>query len=128
MLKSRISPHLVCLASICLLFPVTQQVKADSLNLKTNQLTSYSVAQRKMSRLRFKLPKRGAPTITIGGGTRSGSKSVTAILPQKKLGLTASQSPVIFVYVPENVSKNADFMLTDEQGIDILPASETRDS
>ena len=115
MFKSKMSPPIICLASICLLLPITQQVKANSLNLETSQLTSYSIAQR-IPRLRFKLPSRGVPGARIGGATRKGSNYVTAIIPEKKLGLTASESPTIFVYIPENESKNANLMITDEEG------------
>lgn len=115
MFKSKISLPIVCLASICLLFPTKQEVKADNVNLETSQLTSSSVAQ-KIPRLRFKLPNRGVPGARIGGATRVGSKSVTAIIPEQKLGLTASESPTIFVYIPENESIGANLTITDEEG------------
>ena len=92
---------MIFLASICLLLSITPEVKANSLNEETNKITSYSIAQRR-ARLRFRLPNRGVPGARISGATRQGSNYVTAIIPDKKLGLTASQSPTIFVYIPEN--------------------------
>ena len=115
MFKSKIYLPIVCLASICLLVPTTRQVEANSLSLETSQLNSYSVAQ-KIPRLRFKLPSRGVPGARVSGATRQGSNYVTAIIPSKKLGLTASESPTLFVYIPENQSASANLVITDEQG------------
>ena len=115
MFKSKISPPIFCLASICLLVSTTRQVEANSQSLETSQLTSCSVAQ-KIPRLRFKLPSRGVPGARVSGATRQGSNYVTAIIPSKKLGLTASESPTLFVYIPENQSASANLVITDEQG------------
>ena len=115
MSKLKMSPTIVGLASICLLVPITQEVKADNFNLATNQLNSSQIAQR-MPRLRFKLPSRGIPGARIGGATRTAGKFVTAIIPQEKLALTASGSPTIFVYIPNNEYSSANLTITDQEG------------
>jgi hypothetical protein len=72
-------------------------------------------------RIRFRLPSRGAPTGTVGGAVRG--KKPLAILPETNLGLTASNSPVIFVYVPENKAVLAELTLGDQDQKEIYRTS-----
>ena len=71
-------------------------------------------AQNSTSRLRFRLPSRGAPVGTIGGATRGGGNKVRAIIPPKGLGLTVSDTPTLFVYLPDNESSSANLIVYDE--------------
>ncbi|MDZ8183563.1 MAG: DUF928 domain-containing protein [Nostoc sp. ChiSLP02] len=64
----------------------------------------------------FKPPKRGAPPVSAGGSTRGGSclarkKFIIPLMPQNKLGLTVSERPTFFWYIPESSVKTAKFLL-----------------
>ena len=70
---------------------------------------------------RFQPPDRGAPSITEGAATRSTSsciasnqKKITPLLPQNNFGLTLSERPTFFGYIPQSSAKNAEFILMDE--------------
>ncbi len=78
-------------------------------------LISQSSHNRRL-RISFQLPSRGTPRGTIGGATRGGNckGKPMAILPRTNLGLTTSDNPVIFVYVPENSGKYAELTLVDQ--------------
>ena len=115
MLQSKNFLPLIYLASACVFFPVGLEAQANELNLQTNQTKTITVAQR-TSRLRFRLPNRGVPGARIGGATRAGSKTVTAIVPEKKLGLTASDAPTLFVYIPEHESTDAQLIISNDKG------------
>lgn len=78
---------------------------------------------------------RGAPARTGGGGVRGGGCTasdrtmLTALMPNNNIGTTTADSPTLFFYVPKFPSKNAEFLLVDENGDDVyqtkvnLPAS-----
>ncbi|HEY9617014.1 MAG TPA: DUF928 domain-containing protein [Microcoleaceae cyanobacterium] len=82
-----------------------------------------------------KTSDRGAPARTGGGGVRGGGCSasdktlLTALMPNNNVGTTLADSPTLFFYVPKFPSKNAEFLLVDENGDDVyqmkvnLPAS-----
>ena len=85
---------------------------------------------RSRSRIRFQLPSRGAPDTTIGGATRGIKKCRVndearhiAIVPTTNLGLTASNSPVIFVYVPQNTAVAAELTLNDQNYEEVYRAA-----
>ncbi|MCL1473061.1 DUF928 domain-containing protein [Argonema antarcticum] len=67
----------------------------------------------------FQAPNRGAPTATVGSASRSGScvlsrqKNLTVLLPQSNLGLTVSQRPTFFAYVPKSTAQKGLFVLKD---------------
>ena len=123
MSKSKISLPLIYLASACLFLPLNGKAHAENLNLSSHELKTITVAQRRFRRLRFKLPERGVPGARIGGATRSTGESITAIVPSKKLGLTASKSPMIFVFVPENQFSSANLTIIDKNGNEVYQAS-----
>jgi len=63
----------------------------------------------------FKAPKVGAPSQTTGGGTRGSNKDkLVALIPESQVGLTTSQTPSFFVYVPATKDK-IKFTLTDKE-------------
>ncbi|MCL6434766.1 MAG: DUF928 domain-containing protein [Leptolyngbyaceae cyanobacterium HOT.MB2.61] len=80
-------------------------------------------APRKLS-LSFKAPRRGAPTSTAGGATRgtcmSGTQMPTPLTPKEGLGLTFSERPSFFVYVPQSQTQTAEFLLLSEDDTEIV--------
>ncbi|MEB3335890.1 MAG: DUF928 domain-containing protein [Leptolyngbyaceae bacterium] len=65
---------------------------------------------------------RGAPSRTVGGGTRDGSSclasnktSLTAIAPDNNIGTTATDNPTFFWYVPQTTATTAEFFMMDDQ-------------
>jgi len=54
--------------------------------------------------LDFNVPDRGAPSTTSGGGTRGrclpGTKTLMPLVPKTNLGLTTSDRPSFFAYIP----------------------------
>lgn len=68
----------------------------------------------------FKPPKRGDPPASAGGSTRgssclTGNKSLTALIPKNKLGLTFAKHPTFFWYVPPSPVKTAKFVILDRK-------------
>lgn len=70
----------------------------------------------------YKPPRRGAPTITVGGGTRgvTGKIPTVYVLAPDHVGLTISAQPVLNWYLSETGSMQFEFLLIDEEGIDPL--------
>jgi len=75
-----------------------------------------------------KAEDRGAPERTIGGGKRGTScvtldpnkPSLTALMPtSENKGNTAKDTTSLFVYVPKNTAKTAEFVLINEDGEEI---------
>ena len=91
---------------------------------RRSPLISQSSHNRRL-RISFQLPSRGAPRGTIGGATRGGNckGKPMAILPRTNLGLTTRDNPVIFVYVPENGGKSAQFTLVDPDDREVYRTS-----
>ncbi|BAQ59647.1 membrane proteins related to metalloendopeptidases [Geminocystis sp. NIES-3708] len=115
MLRSIISPSIICLTSISFLFPITSPVNANSLSFHKSSVKSFTIAQNTTTpRLRFRLPDRGIPGARQGGATRSTSPKIVPIIPSEKLALTATDSPTIFVYIAKNDSTKASLTITDE--------------
>jgi hypothetical protein len=76
---------------------------------------------------------RGLPGRREGGGTRgdcirAGNPSatrpsaLTALMPDKNLGLTTSNTPTLFWYVPENAATAAEFILMDDSDTEVYKA------
>ncbi|MBD2385849.1 DUF928 domain-containing protein [Cylindrospermum sp. FACHB-282] len=63
-------------------------------------------------------PNRGTPNTTAGGGTRSScgqlsTKVLTPLIPQEKLGLTFTDHPTFYWFVPQINAQTAEFSLLD---------------
>ncbi|MCU0565031.1 MAG: DUF928 domain-containing protein [Oculatellaceae cyanobacterium Prado106] len=81
---------------------------------------------------RFVPRDRGLPGRREGGATRGDcvavqatspdQLSLTALIPDKNLGLTTSTTPTLFWYVPENSANAAEFILMDDQDNEIYKA------
>jgi hypothetical protein len=76
---------------------------------------------------------RGLPGRREGGGTRGDClrsasanptrpTTLTALMPDKNLGLTTSDTPTLFWYVPENAASAAEFILMDENDSEVYKA------
>jgi hypothetical protein len=64
----------------------------------------------------FKPPKRQGPPVSAGGSTRgysciAGNKFITPLIPTNKLGLTFSERPTLFWYIPQSSAKTANLAL-----------------
>lgn len=74
--------------------------------------------------LNFTVPNRGAPTSTAGGATRGsclrGTKFLTPLLPKERLGLTLSERPSFFVFVPPSPTQNAEFLLLSNDDTEVV--------
>jgi hypothetical protein len=74
----------------------------------------------------FTPPDRGAPTDTAGGGIRgitgcglTGKKALIPLIPKGKLGLTLSDRPTFYLFLPPSTSttsKTGQFSLLDKAG------------
>lgn len=92
-------------------------------------LTSWSVSVSfGASAVTFSTPKGSSGTPrqeTTGGATRNNGaclssaiaskETVTALIPHSRLGLTVSERPTFFVYVPKTTAKEATFSLQDAE-------------
>ena len=67
----------------------------------------------------FRPPNRGAPPQSVGGATRSGcveeADSLLALTPSTTLGLTTSEHPSFFWYVPATTAQTAEILIRDLQ-------------
>jgi len=63
-------------------------------------------------------PVQGRPRRTVPGGTRdlclSGTKPLAALIPEKLVGLTTTEYPTWFFYIPQTSAKEGVFSLYDE--------------
>ncbi len=80
-------------------------------------------APQKLS-LNFKPPKRGAPRATAGGATRgactSGAKSITPLTPKGQVGLTVTERPSFFAYIPQSRGQTAEFLLLSNDDTEVV--------
>ncbi len=71
----------------------------------------------------FIASNKGAPGTRQGGATRGGcatsDRTLTALVPANNLGMTTSQYPVIFFYVPETSADVLELSLQDENDNEI---------
>ncbi|MBD1934115.1 MULTISPECIES: DUF928 domain-containing protein [Cyanophyceae] len=83
--------------------------------------TTPNRGQIRSGRLRFRLPKVGAPRTREPGASRGSSncsnqeKSVMALLPNTNVGLTLAERPTLFVAIPSSSAQQAEFTLHDEE-------------
>lgn len=102
----------------CQLF-LMAEAKAESLN--ESKVISNTKSQA-MKMPMYKPPRRGAPTLTIGGGTRGineNAPSVSVLAPDH-IALTMNEQPVLSWYTSNPDSMRLEFLLIDEEGIDPL--------
>jgi Domain of Unknown Function (DUF928) len=69
----------------------------------------------------FKPPNRGAPAVTEGAGTRGSScialserNKLKPLIPTGNIGLTVSEYPTFFGYIPKSTAKQGEFILRDQ--------------
>lgn len=87
-----------------------------------NNVSRY--ARRGSSRkLAYIAPNRGAPGTRQGGATRGGcstsERQLTALVPQTNLGMTTTEFPTIFFYIPQTSADVLEFSLLDENDNEI---------
>lgn len=72
----------------------------------------------------FKPPNRGTPKSTVGGATRGGctptGQSIVSLMPDTKLGLTFSEHPTFFWYVPAMSAQTAEFLLMGSDDTEVV--------
>lgn len=106
-----IKTNLCFLAFSLPLFSQAAQVQAQSIpTTKTWQISQA-----------FKPPQREAPPASAGGATRGisclkGNKALTPLIPANKLGLTFSEHPTFFWYVPPSPVKTAKLLVLADAG------------
>ncbi|MEH1944904.1 MAG: DUF928 domain-containing protein [Nostoc sp.] len=109
-------------------FPITLVLLISSLpkiaiaespvTLKSQKLQNWQISQN------FIPPNRKAPQTTAGGATRGGDecslegkKSLIALMPANKLGLTITERPTFYWFVQQMPLQTAQFSLLDDEGI-----------
>lgn len=113
--------------ALSLLLPIATLVSPSARAIEaTSRLT---IAPPIQISLKFKVPKRGAPSSTAGGASRgaclldnkaAGSKNLTSLMPPTKLGLTWAERPSFFVYVPQSSARTAGFLLLSDDDTEIV--------
>lgn len=70
----------------------------------------------------YQPPRRGAPNIRVGGGTRglSGEKPTIHVLAPDHVGLTISEQPSLSWYISKPSKMRLEILVMDEEGIDPL--------
>jgi hypothetical protein len=80
-------------------------------------VASSSIAQE------FEPPDRGLPGRREGGGTRGGclaqQPALTALMPNTNIGLTVTEYPSFFWYVPQNSAAAGEFVLLDQSNAEV---------
>ena len=100
--------------------PMRVQAQTRPILLPQNTGNSWEIAQA------FQPPNRGAPSVTAGGASRGSScrkdsdtKSLTALIPKDSFGLTLTNNPKFFFYIPETSAQAGEFVLKNDQDEDI---------
>jgi len=95
------------------------QAVADSSNASEIKLNKASKAMRMPMYLP---PRRGAPNIRVGGGTRglSGTAPVIQALAPEHVGLTAKEQPTLSWYMSKPGSMRVEILLANEDEMDPL--------
>ncbi|MBD1880824.1 MULTISPECIES: DUF928 domain-containing protein [unclassified Coleofasciculus] len=105
----------VGLSAIATSFPATATTKSKPIQQPSLNRREMRVA----GRLRFRLPRVGAPKTREPGASRGSSscaaqgKSLMALLPSTNVGLTVAARPTLFVAVPKTSAQDAEFILYD---------------
>ncbi len=76
----------------------------------------------------FRAPRRGTPSISGGGATRSKTclapnQSLKAMLPKENGGFTLTGRPTVLVYVPTGTAQSAEFVIKDAEENDVYRAT-----
>lgn len=84
-----------------------------------------AVANKSKTAMRMPLyqpPRRGAPNIRVGGGTRglNGDKPVVHVFAPNHVGLTISEQPSLSWYISKPSKMKLEILVIDEEGIDPL--------
>ncbi|MEP0752869.1 DUF928 domain-containing protein [Trichocoleus sp. Lan] len=106
----------VGLSAIATSFPATATTKSKPIQQPSLNRREMRVA----GRLRFRLPRVGAPKTREPGASRGSSssctaqgKSLMALLPSTNVGLSVAAHPTFFVAVPGTSAQEAEFALYD---------------
>lgn len=69
----------------------------------------------------FRPPNRGAPAVTEGAGTRGSTcvalndrNKLKPLIPTANIGLTVSEHPTFFGYIPKSTAQQGEFVLRDQ--------------
>ncbi|MDH5473278.1 MAG: DUF928 domain-containing protein [Gammaproteobacteria bacterium] len=116
---NKITFKLFTLIAIMIGGMLSTQVIADSpstSNIKSDKSTSA------MRMPMYQPPRRGAPGLTVGGGTRGvmGDKPAIHALAPNHTGFTASEQPTLSWYMSKPSSMRFEFMLIDDEGTEPL--------
>ncbi len=116
--------------ALAVLFPNTVNVQAQPAFPSSSQISRpqpsppnprYSNRLRKVARLKFTLPPKGAPGRRTDAASRSGcpvlSQPVTALVPPTNIGLTLAERPTFWFNIPYQPNSNSlrKFQLLDEE-------------
>ncbi|MBW4508703.1 MAG: DUF928 domain-containing protein [Scytonematopsis contorta HA4267-MV1] len=97
-----------------------------ALLIAVSSLPVLNTASYAKTKVTFRPPANQAPKSTTGGASRdsdmcgfstaqnTSSTVVTPLLPNTNIGLTTTERPNIFVYVPKTIAKKAFFSVQDE--------------
>jgi hypothetical protein len=116
--------------ALAVFFPNTVNVQAQSAFSSSSQISKpqpsppnpkYNNRLRKVARLKFTLPPKGAPGRRTDAASRSGcpvlSQPVTALVPPTNIGLTLAERPTFWFNIPYQPNSNnlRKFQLLDEE-------------
>ena len=90
-------------------------------NLKSSSISA-NKSKPAMRMPLYQPPRRGAPNIRVGGGTRglTGEKPTVYVLAPDHVGLTVSEQPSLSWYVSKPSKMRLEILVIDEEGIDPL--------
>jgi Domain of Unknown Function (DUF928) len=117
-------PLLLAIVSVLLLvntIRVVAQSNSVSQSGTRRPLSAPSSRKRKVIKLKFTLPPKGAPGKRTDAGSRNGcsalNKPLIALVPPTNIGLTVAKRPTFWFYVPyeSNSSALGKFQLFDER-------------
>jgi Domain of Unknown Function (DUF928) len=108
---------------VFLVFPnvLAQTSPASSSTSQTTKKNKQN--SRKANLVKFKIPPKGAPGRRADGGSRSEcsvlDKGIIALIPATNIGLTISERPTFWFYIPYSASVNnsGKFQLLSEQDV-----------
>ncbi len=96
-----------------------------SIQVQTPASSTQHRSEREKIAIQYRPPQgKGKPQATVSGGTRTQCRfdkqqsdpPLTLLIPADQLGLTTRTHPQFFVYLPETVATEAEFVLRDRNG------------